>query len=232
MSLHAARRRLLVTVLRRPRPFDLVLDLQRDAHARVKSHESDDALILCEHAPVVTVGKRAATGMTHVRTPLETLRALGIDVRETDRGGDVTYHGPGQVMAYPVMALRRAGVGARAYVEGLEGVVGDALREMGIEARGGESGREGVWVGGNRKIAAIGVKISGGTSAHGTAVNVNPRLEDFEHIVPCGLEGSEVTSVVRELGREVDRREVETRLVDAFARRFGYREVVWDERDE
>ena len=73
-------------------------------------------------------------------------------------------------------------------------------------------------MGGNRKIAAIGVKISGGTSAHGTAVNVNPRLEDFEHIVPCGLEGSEVTSVVRELGREVDRREVETRLVDAFAR--------------
>ena len=118
------------------------MDLQRDAHARVKSHESDDALILCEHAPVVTVGKRAATGMTHVRTPLETLRALGIDVRETDRGGDVTYHGPGQVMAYPVMALRRAGVGARAYVEGLEGVVGDALREMGIEEIGRASCRE------------------------------------------------------------------------------------------
>lgn len=228
----AARRRLLVTVLRRPRPFDDVLALQRATHDAVKSNASDDALILCEHAPVITVGKRASTGFEHVRTPVETLRALGIDVRATDRGGDATYHGPGQVMAYPVVALRRAGTGARAYVEGLEAVVRDAMREMGIEARVGEPGREGVWVEGRRKIAAIGVKISGGTSAHGTAVNVNPRLEDFEHIVPCGLEGSEVTSVVRELGREVDRREVETRLVDAFARRFGYREVVWDERDE
>jgi len=135
------------------------------------------------------------------------------------------------LVAYPVVSLRRARVGARAYVEGLEACVGEALRGIGIDARGGRKGREGVWVK-DGKIAAVGVKISAGTSSHGVAINVDPDLTHFEHIVPCGLEGYEVTSVVKELGRAVAMRDVETRVVDAFARRFGYAEVFWSEEDE
>ena len=107
----------------------------------------------------------------------------------------------------------------------------EALRGLGIDARGGGAGREGVWVR-DGKIAAVGVKISAGTSSHGVAINVDPDLTHFEHIVPCGLEGCEVTSVVKELGRAVAMREVETRVVDAFAKRFSYADVFWSVEDE
>jgi lipoyl(octanoyl) transferase len=203
----------------------------RATHEAVKSGDAADALLLCQHAPTVTVGKRAALGESHVKTPVDALARAGIALARADRGGDATYHGPGQLVAYPVVSLRRAGVGARAYVEGLEASVGDALRGMGIDARGGIKGREGVWVR-DGKIAAVGVKISAGTSSHGVAVNVDPDLTHFEHIVPCGLEGYEVTSVVKELGRAVAMEDVETRFIDAFAKRFNYADVFWAEEEE
>lgn len=223
-----ARRRLAALVLDGARPYVDVLALQREIHAAVKAGERPDTLVLCQHAPVVTLGKRVDVAREHVRVDAETLRNVhGIDVVETDRGGDATYHGPGQLVVYPMVSLRAAKLGARAYVEGLEDFVTNTLRGAGVkEARGKIPGREGVWVG-DAKIAAVGVKISGGVSSHGVAVNVDPNLSHFEHIVPCGLEGFEVTSVVKELGRRVEMVDMETRAVDAFAERFGYHEVIW-----
>lgn len=226
----ATRRALQVRILRGARAYDDVAARMRATHAAVRDGAAD-ALLLSEHAPTVTVGKRTELGETHVKSSRAALARAGIAVRRTDRGGDATYHGPGQLVAYPVVSLRRARVGARAYVEGLEACVGEALRGIGIDAQGGHKGREGVWVK-DGKIAAVGVKISAGTSSHGVAINVDPDLTHFEHIVPCGLEGYEVTSVVKELGRAVAMRDVETRVVDAFARRFGYAEVFWSEEDE
>ena len=212
-----ARRRLAALVLDGARPYVDVLALQREIHAAVKAGERPDTLVLCQHAPVVTLGKRVDVAREHVRVDAETLRNVhGIDVVETDRGGDATYHGPGQLVVYPMVSLRAAKLGARAYVEGLEDFVTNTLRGAGVkEARGKIPGREGVWVG-DAKIAAVGVKISGGVSSHGVAVNVDPNLSHFEHIVPCGLEGFEVTSVVKELGRRVEMVDMETRAVDAF----------------
>jgi len=221
-----ARRSLVVRVFRDAVTYDESAARMRATHARVKDGRAADALLMFRaHAPTITLGKRTTLAASHVRTPMETLVGRGIAVRETDRGGDATYHGPGQTVAYPVVSLRRAGLGARAYVEMLEGFVSDAIVGFGIDARGGHKGREGVWVG-DAKIAAVGVKISAGTSSHGVAINVDPDLTHFEHIVPCGLEGYEVTSLVKELGRGVESEDVETRVIDAFARRFGYDEVT------
>lgn len=221
-----ARRALVARVFRDAVTYDASAAVMRATHARVRARVGADALLIFRaHAPTITLGKRASLAASHVRVPMETLARCGIAVRETDRGGDVTYHGPGQTVAYPVVSLRRAGLGARAYVEALEGFVSDAIGGFGIDARGGYAGREGVWVG-EAKIAAVGVKISAGTSSHGVAINVDPDLTHFEHIVPCGLEGYEVTSLVKELGRGVESEDVETRVIDAFARRFGYEEVT------
>ena len=237
-------RALAVRAFRKVTDYDDVMRVMRATHEDVRRAASGfvrgetrddadyrsapparDALLLCQHAPVITIGRRKVLGASHVRSSVEELRRAGIALRETDRGGDATYHGPGQLVAYPVVSLRGAGLGARAYVEGLERFASEALRGLGIDARGGYKGREGVWVG-DAKIAAVGVKISSGVSSHGVAFNVDPDLRHFEHIIPCGLEGYEVTSVTNELGRTVDMVEVETRIVDAFARTFGYRHVT------
>ena len=130
------RRALLVRILRGARTYDDVAARMRATHAAVRDGAAD-ALLLSEHAPTVTVGKRAALGETHVKSSMKALARAGIAVRRTDRGGDATYHGPGQLVAYPVVSLRRARVGARAYVEGLEACVEEALRGIGIDARGG-----------------------------------------------------------------------------------------------
>ena len=130
------RRALRVRILRGARVYDDVAARMRATHAAVRDGAAD-ALLLSEHAPTVTVGKRAALGETHVKSSMKALARAGIAVRRTDRGGDATYHGPGQLVAYPVVSLRRARVGARAYVEGLEACVEEALRGIGVDARGG-----------------------------------------------------------------------------------------------
>lgn len=115
------------------------------------------------------------------------LATLGASVHHTERGGDITYHGPGQLVLYPVVALRQLGCGARAYVEGLEDVLARVAALHGVQAAGRLPGAPGVWVAQRRKIAAVGVRISGGVTSHGAALNVCTDLSAFRHIVPCGI---------------------------------------------
>lgn len=183
---------------------------------------------------MITVGKRPNDH--HILADAARLAASGVEVHRTTRGGDVTYHGPGQLVAYPVVALRGVGVGARAYVEGLEDVMIAAAASFGVQARGRVPAMAGVWVG-ERKLGAVGVRVGGGVSTHGMALNVDPSLERFEDIVPCGLRGRGVTSLAREreeggLGGVPTRAEVEWRVVEAFAATFGYDDIdVAGERD-
>lgn len=178
-----------------------------------------ESLALIEHAAVYTMGARG--GRETLRTPVEALRAPLLD---TDRGGDITWHGPGQLVAYPILDLRARGLGAAEYIAGLEGMLLDTLAEFGIAA-GLVEGRRGVWVG-REKIAALGIGVRGGVSLHGVALNVCPDLGWFDAIVPCGIEDAGVTSMTRVLGRTVRVAEARRTMLHAFERRFGSRCVT------
>ncbi len=157
-------------------------------------------LLLVEHDPVITVSRRK-TAPGHVVATRERLAAAGVDVQETDRGGDVTYHGPGQLVAYPILDLRLLGLGAHSYVRLLEQVIIDTLADVGL-AGWRDEGATGVWVGDapGAKIAAIGVRLRKWVSMHGLAINVDPDMTHFDLIVPCGLAGRGVTSLRAQLG--------------------------------
>ena len=170
---------------------------------------------------VYTRGRLSGEG--HVRLPVEELERRGIEVVETDRGGQVTYHGPGQLVVYPVVDLKGWG-GPLQYVRTLERVIIGALGDFGVAA-GVNPGLTGVWVGA-AKIGAIGVKISRGVAYHGFAINVNPDLRYFEDIVPCGIEGLEVTCVERLLGRQVGMAEVGERVAVRFGEEMSFEMVA------
>jgi lipoate-protein ligase B len=149
-------------------------------------------------------------------------RLLGIELFEAGRGGDVTYHGPGQLVGYPILALEPGRRDLHRYLRDLESVLIDALGALGVLA-GRREGYTGVWTEAG-KIAAIGVRVSSGwITSHGFALNVDPDLRYFGAIVPCGIRGETVTSLSRELGAAVATREVEHAVVEAFAARFGRR---------
>lgn len=156
-------------------------------------------VLVVEHEPVVTVTRRpGAAG--HVLLPRDELARRGVTLAATDRGGDVTYHGPGQVVVYPILDLKRLRLGVHDYVRSLEGAIIDALAEFGVEGRR-DPEATGVWVehnGALAKIGAIGVRVRRWVTMHGLAVNVDPDLSHFALIVPCGLHGRPVTSL-REL---------------------------------
>lgn len=159
-------------------------------------------VLLVEHDPVITVTRKALAG-GHVLAGVEALAGLGVALEETDRGGDVTYHGPGQVVAYPIVDLNRFGLRLHAYMRLLEEAVIRVLAGYGIEGRRDPSAT-GVWVagadGGEAKIAAMGVRVRRWVSLHGLALNVRPDMAHFGLIVPCGLHGRAVTSLERALG--------------------------------
>jgi lipoyl(octanoyl) transferase len=172
-----------------------------------------DVLLLLEHPPVYTRGRRSTP--EELPMAVEWYEAQGIEVRDTDRGGRVTYHGPGQLVAYPIVSLKPYGDDVHEYVRGLERVTIDSLGEWGVEAELIE-GLTGVWVG-ERKIGSIGVHVSRGITTHGLAVNVNNDLQPFAWIVPCGIDDCQVTSVSRELGAEQSL----DAFADTVATRFG-----------
>ena len=192
-----------------------------------------EALALLEHPPVYTLGARGDD--SHLLATPQALAAFGAEVVRTDRGGNVTFHGPGQLVAYPILNLRGRGVGAASYVRALEAIMIEAVARFGVR---GERvrGRPGVWVDG-AKLAAVGVRVSRGISRHGLALNVSTDLEWFARIVPCGIPDIEATSLERLLGAAPAMREVEDALAEAFEREFGCRlvagswETVSDERD-
>ena len=192
--------------------------LQRRIEAARQSDRVPDVLLLLEHPPVYTKGRRAEQGELGMGE--DWYRAQGIEVCETDRGGRVTYHGPGQLVGYPIVSLKPYGDNVHDYVHRLERLMIDSLAARGVEAEVID-GLTGVWVGGRppegRKIGSIGVHVSRGVTTHGFAVNVNNDLQPFEWIVPCGIDGCRMTSVCRELGAE---QEMEA-FMEIVARRFG-----------
>lgn len=170
--------------------------IQREVHTARCAGTVSDTLIVLEHSPVYTLGRSATAD--HLLWDAKRLRQEGIEVVETDRGGDITYHGPGQIVVYPIIGLRDRGIGLREYISILEEAVIQTLAKFGIEAGRDERNR-GVWVG-NSKICAIGIRVSHGVTMHGLALNVNTNLQHFAGIVPCGITDADVTSMEEELG--------------------------------
>ena len=180
--------------------------------------EIPDLLLLLEHPHVYTIGRRGSC--SDVLASPDELERLGVPVHEVDRGGEVTYHGPGQLVGYPILGLR--GLGPLRYVRALESALIDALREYGLRAYA-VPGRTGVWVGTEgeeRKIAAIGLRVSRGVASHGFALNVSTDLRYFDGIVPCGMDNRQATSMERELGRSVDITAVQCAVARALAQRL------------
>lgn len=173
-------------------------------------------LLFVEHPPTYTLGVRGRD--EHLLLSRAALSELGAAVHRIDRGGDVTFHGPGQLVGYPILDLRHWGEGPRWYVRALEQTLIDALEPFGIVA-GRIKSRPGVWVGG-AKIAALGVRVSRGITSHGFALNVDPDLSYFSHIVPCGLPDITITSMARELGRAPEMPAIIEAVASAFERVF------------
>lgn len=217
--------------------YATALELQRSLVELRKRGEIGDVLLLLEHTPVITLGRNAKA--EHVLASREQLAARGVEVFECDRGGDVTYHGPGQLVGYPIFDLRgfttpegpRKTLGAVEFVRRLEEVLVRTCADFGIVARR-VAGRTGVWTEhSDAKIAAIGVHISRGVTSHGFALNVSTDLDAFQLIVPCGIADKSVTS----LGRELGTAPALEKVAESAARNFGAvfpSQVLWAENLE
>lgn len=189
------------------------LDWQQAKAAEVRAEISADALALLEHPPVYTMGARG--GDDHMLLSGDALQARGADLIMTDRGGDMTFHGPGQLVLYAVLNLRRRLLRPVDHIRRLECTVLNTLTAFGLHGRT-VKGRPGVWIGA-RKIAAIGVSVRGGVTMHGAAINVTNDLTWFNAIVPCGLHGLGVTSMARELENAPRMSDVMAAAAAAFA---------------
>lgn len=199
-------------------PYREGLALQAELVERRRSGEIPDTLLLLEHPHVITLGVKRASARANVVAPPGQLEALGVEVVEAGRGGDVTYHGPGQLVAYPILDLRPDRCDVHRYVRDLEEVMIRVCGDYGLSATR-VSGFSGAWIG-DRKIGAVGVRISRWITSHGIAFNVAPRLEYFDLIVPCGIADKGVTSLARELGREVPMSDVAARFAGHFGKVF------------
>jgi lipoyl(octanoyl) transferase len=206
-------------------PYEEALVAQRWLREARQEGELPDVLLLLEHPPVYTRGRR--TTAEELPMSPEWYEMQGIEVCDTERGGRVTYHGPGQLVAYPIVSLRPYGDDVHEYVRRLERVAVETLADHGVEAMTIE-GLTGVWTSAEepRKIGSIGVHVSRGVAAHGLAINVNNDLQPFEWIVPCGIEGCRVTSLSRELAAAQDLDRFTAGLVSHFAEIFERRPVA------
>ena len=200
--------------------YEPTLRLQERLRDDVKAAADERAyLILVEHdPPVITLGRGARAA--HVTASRRRLAREGVEVHESARGGDVTYHGPGQLVGYPILRLDLHGRDVRRYLRDLEEVLIRVLARLGVEGTRAE-GLTGVWVG-PEKVAAIGVAISRWVTWHGVAINVNTNLDHFGLIVPCGIPGRGVTSLSRLLGRPITVAEVTPLLVEYVVEVFGF----------
>lgn len=199
-------------------PYADALALQEDLRARIGRGEAPETILLLEHPDVITYGRGAKDGNT--RESDTDLRRLGYDVFRVNRGGDVTWHGPGQLVGYPLLDLARHGQDVHRYLRALEGALIDALADFGIDACR-RDGYAGVWLDERRKIASIGVGLRRWLTLHGFALNVNCDLARFDVIVPCGLSGVRMVSMASVLARELDFESVTARIEDALRKAFG-----------
>lgn len=205
--------------------YDKTLALQRLLVERVIADPHQAYLLTVEHPPVITLGRSADE--THVLIPTERLKKQGIEIHSISRGGDVTYHGPGQLVAYPIMKIDRHGLGVREYLRRLEEVVINVLAEFGITA-GRIPGLTGVWAQ-ERKLCAMGVAVRRWVAYHGLALNVCTNMNHFNLIVPCGISDKKVASMTQLIGTDVAVSEVRPILVKWMCELFDFQDVRQDD---
>jgi len=200
-------------------PYAEALVLQRQLVEERRHGRIGDMLLLVEHPHVLTLGVRGDGGRSHILATEDALASRGVEVYEAGRGGDITYHGPGQLVGYPILDLKPDRCDVHRYVRDLEEVLIRVAFDYGITAERVQ-GLTGVWVGAE-KLAAIGVRIARWITSHGFALNVSTNLDYFNLIVPCGIADRGVTSLSRLLGHTVERADVEDRLIQRFTEIFG-----------
>lgn len=203
--------------------YGKALDIQQNILAARQEGKLPDMLILVEHFPVITLGRRGR--YENIFAPEQELEEAGVKIYEVNRGGDVTYHGPGQLVGYPIVDLNNHGKDIRQFVWNIEEVfIRLLLDEFGIKARREEGTYTGVWVG-NNKITAIGIAVKRWVTMHGFAFNINTNLGHFKWINPCGLSDRGVTSLEELLGARQDFRRVTGLVTRYFSSVFGYKNV-------
>lgn len=190
-------------------PYEPVLALQRQRHAEVVAGEAEETLFLLQHEPVITFGRNRGAG--HLLASPDQLATRGVALCATERGGDITYHGPGQIVGYPILRLGPTERDISAYVWRLEEIMLRTAADFGVSAAR-QAGMRGIWAGG-AKLGAVGVRVSNWVTLHGWALNVAPDLDRYGLIVPCGIQGCAVTSLQAQLGRAPEMEAVEQRLV-------------------
>jgi lipoyl(octanoyl) transferase len=200
-------------------PYGEAMELQKSLVEERRADRIPDTLLLLEHPHVITLGVKARNTLANVRADAAELTALGVELHESGRGGDVTYHGPGQLVGYPILDLRPDRCDVHRYVRDLEDVLIRTVGGFGLDA-GRVPGLTGVWVG-DEKIAAIGIRISRWITSHGFALNVATNLDYFGLIVPCGITDRGVTSLEARVGRPIALDEVIAPLVSHFASVFA-----------
>jgi lipoate-protein ligase B len=212
-------------------PYLAAWELQQQLVEARKAGAIPDVLLVCEHPHVITLGRNGKR--EHLRAGDRLLAQMSVEFHPSDRGGDITYHGPGQIVGYPILDLARHRRDVRWYVAQLEEAMIRISADFGVAARRAE-GRHGVWVdaaAGEEKLGALGVRLSRWVASHGFAYNVSTDLRYFDLIVPCGIAGSRATSLERVLGRAIDIGAVRARVATHFAEVFG-RDLVQTTREE
>lgn len=203
-------------------------DLQKEIFSKRVSGEFEDSLFLLEHPNTYTLGKTAHK--ENLKGSEDYLKENNISVYDIDRGGDITYHGPGQIVGYPIIDLSNWFKDTHKYLRALEEVIIKTCSEYGLNC-GRNPKHTGVWIG-DRKIAAIGIKVSRWVTMHGFAFNVNTDLNLFNGIIPCGIQDKSVTSLSKELGKEISIHAVKEKLLKNFSDVFNYNKVITKQREE
>jgi lipoyl(octanoyl) transferase len=200
-------------------PYVPTWELQDELAEQRRGRRIGDRLLLLEHFPVYTIGRGGDE--SNLLASRERLREIGAELVRIDRGGDITFHGPGQIVAYPILELKDP-LDLRRYVRTLEAAIIDTAAAYGVT--GDRLDRyPGIWVDGERKLGAIGVRVKRGVTTHGLALNVNTELRWFDEMIPCGIHDKGVTSLARELGQQIAMGEVEDELARQLARHLGLR---------
>lgn len=203
--------------------YQEAFDLQFKLLEKRKNEEIDDTFLLVEHPPVITLGRNAKK--ENILFSEKYLKEHDVDLVEINRGGDVTYHGPGQLVGYPIVNIKKQKLGIKDFVYKLEQIFIDLLKEeYNIEADRDDI-NNGVWVN-NEKITAVGLAVKRWVTMHGFALNVSTDLDFFKLIVPCGIEGREVTSLEKLTGKEIDMEKIGEKVQEYFVREFNYTDVI------
>ncbi len=191
---------------------------QRELAEDIKAKRNRSVLILCEHPTVITIGRTGSE--TNVLSARSFLESRGVKIIHNDRGGDVTLHNPGQLVGYPIFNLSDYKEDLHWFLREIEGAIIDLLSLYGIESDR-MKGLTGVWVGGERKICAMGLHCSKWVTSHGFALNAKNNIDEFDYITPCGIKDKEITSIEREIGAEIDFDRLKNECSEVFEKKFG-----------